>query len=259
MGWCRWLRQTKLTISALVLLSFVSLVCASPSLASDDVDKVTVTASTPGSGTTPTTEHTSDPTPSADTNTDATGAPGGVCAGGAGGAVDANGDATGACAAGGGGQPPPTPAELAQQAIDQFIPHVPEIHTNPPQGKAALVGLPVWLYLDDTQWVDGITPIRADAGENWTAATIKPARVVWNMGDGTKLTCDGPGKAYKSPSAGRPCTYTYKTASTYTVSVTITWRADFTSNPAADLPPQFIARTSPTFELVVGQAQAQTG
>lgn len=91
------------------------------------------------------------------------------------------------------------PVALAQQAIASMdldpikIGIVPESGPN----RVGLVGMPVWM------WVDGPTgntygPITASASQGTVSvsATANVTSIVWNMGDGTKVTCDGKGTPY---------------------------------------------------------------
>ena len=65
------------------------------------------------------------------------------------------------------------------------------------------------------------------------SCSATPVSAAWAMGDGTTVTCKGPGTAYAAgdnPSAASPtCGYTYEPSSAgqpggaYQVTVTITW------------------------------------
>jgi len=63
-------------------------------------------------------------------------------------------------------------------------------------------------------------------------ATGRAARITWNMGDGTTVTCSNPGTAYKpsyADSASPNCGYVYKKSSRYqsggryTITATTRW------------------------------------
>lgn len=86
------------------------------------------------------------------------------------------------------------PVVLAQRAIASMDLDPIAIGIAPESGanRAGLVGLPVWM------WVDGPTdvtfgPITASASEGSVSvsATASVSSIVWNMGDGTTVTCSG--------------------------------------------------------------------
>ncbi|WP_331738733.1 hypothetical protein [Embleya sp. NBC_00896] len=131
------------------------------------------------------------------------------------------------------GQPappaPPSPQEVAQTAVSQLQLPSPVIATNPVGEQ--IVGVPSWLWIDPASWA----PVSATAevpGVSVTA-TATPQRVLWTMGDGSTVTCAGPGTAYSTrfaPASASPdCGHTYTRSSAtqpgaaYAVSATISW------------------------------------
>jgi hypothetical protein len=101
-----------------------------------------------------------------------------------------------------------------------------------PSGGKAIVNLESWLWIDPAQWqpitrtaaVDGIT----------ATATATEVSVVWEMGDGHQVTCDGPGVAYNTSipdqDQSTSCGYTYQETSasgpftiTATIEYDVTW------------------------------------
>ena len=84
---------------------------------------------------------------------------------------------------------------------------VPRPALNPPEDQ--LVGVPTWLWLDDT-W----QPASATAAVGAVASTVTatPVRVTWSMGDGASVTC-GPGVVYdpgRDPAGqSSDCTHVY--------------------------------------------------
>ncbi len=85
----------------------------------------------------------------------------------------------------------PDPAALAQQAYDQLRLPSPAIRLSP--AGRQLVKLPTWLWLDRAGWAAS-SATASVPGESVTAIAT-PARVVWSFGDGSTLTCTGPGTA----------------------------------------------------------------
>lgn len=136
---------------------------------------------------------------------------------------------------GGGGPAAPkiTGAQLAQQALSRFKVSAPTPMLSPTR---AVVNYPTWLWLQG-----GWSPQSATATVPGLSATVtaRPTKVVWNMGDGGQVTCDGPGTAYNPNVADSAqhtdCSYTYATSSagvpggTFTASVTVyfgaSWKA----------------------------------
>lgn len=95
-----------------------------------------------------------------------------------------------------------------------------------PRGTDAMtvVGMPVWLWVDDptpTTW----GPATISAGG--VTLTAKVTAVVWDMGDGTTLTC-GKGTEWKRGMGGDPsptCGHTYSEQGSYTIRARSRWVA----------------------------------
>ncbi len=96
--------------------------------------------------------------------------------------------------------PPPgtpvTPADLAQRATDSMTLLGPDIHTSVRAGGTGLVGVPVWLWTGTgpTRW--GPNSATATVPGLSVTATARASKIVWELGDGTTLTCHGPGVPY---------------------------------------------------------------
>ena len=129
----------------------------------------------------------------------------------------------------------PSPREVAQLAIDQMALSAINIGITPEPGDGSigLVGLPVWLWADDPgdHTVGPITATASAGGINVTATAVLNA-ITWSLGDGTTITCNGPGTPYQ-PSYGNTmspdCGHVYTTSSstqsgrTFTVTATSDW------------------------------------
>jgi hypothetical protein len=122
----------------------------------------------------------------------------------------------------------PSPAQLAAEAQSQLTLTTPVIESNPQPGLPQMVDVPMWSWLVAGQFA----PVSATASVPGVSvtATATPAAVVWNFGDGTSLTCAGPGTAYvpgSNPLIASPtCGHTYTRSSgsgTFTVSATVEW------------------------------------
>lgn len=133
--------------------------------------------------------------------------------------------------AGGGGPVLPAPGVLAQLAVKYLRLPDPVIRASPAPGALQLTRLPAWLWVAANAWQPQSKTAQVP-GESVTA-TATPVSAAWSMGDGTTVTCKGPGTPYAvgdNPSAPSPtCGYTYDQSSAgqpggaYRVTVTITW------------------------------------
>ena len=144
---------------------------------------------------------------------------------------------------GAGPGPAPTPLAqpraLAQQALATLHLPAPRVGMSPPS-SAELVNFADWLWVDRAIW----QPISATAavGPVAATATATPDRVVYDMGDGSQVTCREPGTPYNlalAPNAqSTDCSYTYPASSAgqpgnrYTATATIYWHVTWTSTGA---------------------------
>ncbi|MFE6894801.1 ATP/GTP-binding protein [Streptomyces sp. NPDC057694] len=128
------------------------------------------------------------------------------------------------------------PAQLAQQAVDSMKLDGPDIDINPKPGGRGLVGMPVWMAVEPSATTFGPNTASASAGGVTVTATAKVSKIVWSMGDGTSVTCNGPGSVYhKSYGMKRSpdCGHIYRTSSTdaaggtFAVTATATWNINW--------------------------------
>lgn len=156
------------------------------------------------------------------------------------------------------------PRVLAERAADQVaIPSV-QLGTNPSAEQGAVVNVETWLWVDASSW----RPVsaQASAGSVVVTATAAPRRVVWDMGNGDRVTCEGPGTPYDSsrPSSDQStgCSYTYRTSSArarggaYTVTATVVWEISWTATGAAGGGSLGTAPRSQSVRLPVKEIQA---
>jgi hypothetical protein len=137
-----------------------------------------------------------------------------------------------------GAQPPAAgvvqvnPVVVAQQAVRQLGFASPAIEMAPPDGSPQLVGVATWLWIAPGAW--RTLTASATAGPVTTTATATPSKVVWDMGDGQSVTCDGPGTAYSpsAPNATTGCSYTWPGPGSFTVSATVYWSVTWTASGA---------------------------
>jgi uncharacterized Zn-finger protein len=133
----------------------------------------------------------------------------------------------------------PPPVVVAQQAVKQIDLPSTGIEMAPPTTSPQLVNVSTWLWLDAATWKT-YTATASIAGVSATA-TATPEKVIWNMGDGNAVTCDGPGTPYdpSQPNATTTCSYTWsapsntQTGGVYQVTATIEWQVTWTAVGAA--------------------------
>ena len=125
------------------------------------------------------------------------------------------------------------PAVVAEQAVKQLAFGSPSIEMAPPNGSPQLVSVATWLWLDSGTWQT--LTATANAGTVTATATATPSKVVWDMGDGDSVTCDGSGTPYSAsdPNATTDCSYTWPQAGSYTVTATVYWAVTWTAVGAA--------------------------
>jgi hypothetical protein len=122
-------------------------------------------------------------------------------------------------------------ADLAYEASRELpLPH-PRPATSPAIGADQLVGLSTWLWLEPGSWAT-LDATASVPGLSATATAI-PTRVRWDMGDGTVVTCDGPGVAYDpardDEAQSTDCKHTYQHVSAgepsgaYAATVAVEW------------------------------------
>ena len=166
------------------------------------------------------------------------------------------------------GFPGPAPGVLAQLARRYLVLPGPVIRSSPAPGDLQLVRLPVWLWVSRAMWAPR-SKTASVPGEAVTA-TATPVAVTWRMGDGSAVTCHGPGIPYTSadnPASPSPdCGHVYTRSSAgqpggaYRVTATITWDITWTAAGGAGgaLPPLYSAATA-AFRVAESQAVNTAG
>ena len=163
---------------------------------------------------------------------------------------------------------PPAPQALAVLVRQRLELPLPVIRSSPAPGSLQLTRLPTWLWISPAVW----TPRSKTAdvpGESVTA-TATPVSVTWNMGDGSAVSCRGPGIPYTSkysPSSPSPdCGHTYTQSSAaqpggaYHVTATITWDITWagTGGAGGALPPLHTLAAA-AFQVAESQAVDVSG
>ncbi|OIJ88194.1 ATP/GTP-binding protein [Streptomyces sp. MUSC 14] len=135
------------------------------------------------------------------------------------------------------------PEVLARRAVDSMKLVGPKV-ANPKAGGRYVVGMPMWMWVDQTPTTYGPNSATAAAGGVSVTATAEVSSISWKMGDGTAaVVCNGPGTKY-TPSMGKAqspdCGHLYDKASsdetggkfrgTATATWTVNWQV--TGGPA---------------------------
>jgi hypothetical protein len=161
---------------------------------------------------------------------------------------------------------PPSPATVAQQAAKTLSLPSPVIDMAPPENTEQLVGVATWLWMNTAAWQP--TTVTATVQGVSATATATPEEVVWNMGDGHTVTCDGPGTPYNAsdPDATTDCSYTWTTPSaaqpsgTYKVTATIEFAVNWTAAGVAgggNL--GVVPGATSAIDVTVGESEALNG
>jgi hypothetical protein len=127
------------------------------------------------------------------------------------------------------------PAVLAQRAVDSMTLLGPDVASPRAAGKYT-VGVPMWMWVNQSATTYGPNSASASAGGITVTATAKVSEIVWQMGDGASVTCNGPGTPYQA-SAGMAqsptCGHVYSKTSAgakngkFPVAATSTWTIDW--------------------------------
>ena len=125
-------------------------------------------------------------------------------------------------------------------------------------GVYGLVGLPVWFWTPANQWKEK-TKSKSSGGLN-VSVTAKVDRVVIRPGDGSTVTCMGPGTKYResfgikrSPDCGHVYEEKSGAGRKYSITATTYWKARWTGgNQSGTIDLDF----STNARLAIGEAQA---
>lgn len=162
---------------------------------------------------------------------------------------------------GGGGPVVSAGDVLTRRAWDRLGLPVPEVGMSPPGRQYTQV--PTWLWVE-SDWRS--RSASASAGSVTSTVTAEPSRVVWDMGNGDEVVCDGPGTRWvagrhdgEAPSPD--CGYTFRHSSAgrpgdvYRVTVTVVWDVRWAVAGAAGGGRLGEATSTETVEVEVGEIQ----
>jgi hypothetical protein len=150
-----------------------------------------------------------------------------------------------------------TPGTLANQALKELPLLYPRPRMAPPTTVKQVVGIRTWMWVDPADWHS----LSATAQVPGLAATVTatPTKTIWDMGDGSTVTCNGPGTVYDptKPDAQQrsDCSHTYQHDGTYNVRATIVWSVSWTATNGAGGNLGLVQRST-QFTITVEQRQA---
>src|SRR3954447_2167470 len=157
------------------------------------------------------------------------------------------------------------PAQLAREILARIQLARVGIGITPEPGRTGIIGLPTYLWVDNPG-PRTLGPISdsASAGGVTVTLTARVSKVVWNLGDGTTITCTGAGTAYRDEFGARPsptCGHTYQHPSTelpgdvYRVTATAVWDVGWTGGGQSG---QIPFEVSSATTISIGEVQALT-
>lgn len=155
-----------------------------------------------------------------------------------------------------------TPTELATEAQRYLRLPLPRPSLSPSGDQ--VVNLATWLWIDPAGWTQRTSTV-AVPGVSVTVIA-GPEAVIWSLGDGTVVTCDGPGVAYDPtiPATAQTPTCSHRftrssasrPGSAFEASVTVRWRASWTVTGAAGGGDLGVIERTAAFPIRVGEVQA---
>ncbi|MFE9882292.1 ATP/GTP-binding protein [Streptomyces sp. NPDC005784] len=152
------------------------------------------------------------------------------------------------------------PQELAQRAVDSMTLLGPNIASPRAAGRYT-VGVPMWMWVNQSATTYGPNAASASAGGVTVTATAKVSKIVWTMGDGASVTCNGPGTPYtsaegmtQSPTCGHVYSKTSAGAPSgkYRLTATSTWTINWQGGGAAG---QLTEVRQTNVQVAIGEVQ----
>ncbi|MCX4993348.1 ATP/GTP-binding protein [Streptomyces sp. NBC_00568] len=154
------------------------------------------------------------------------------------------------------------PEQLAREAVDRMLLTGPDI-ASPRTAGRYVVGMPMWMWVHQSPTSYGPNSASATLAGVTVTATAKVNHIDWAMGDGSMVTCNGPGTAYtasyskqESPTCGHTYTRTSATQrdGKYPVAATATWTVDWQVNGGGETG-QFTETRQSQAQVPIGEVQ----
>lgn len=155
----------------------------------------------------------------------------------------------------------PSAEQLALRAVSQMQLSPIDIGIVPEEGpdRVGIVGMPQWMWVDEpAPNTFGPISMTATAGSASVTATATVEKVVWDMGDGSTVTCTSPGTAYEDrfDDADSPdCGHRYTKQGTYEVTATSYWTVEWEGMGQSGT---ILRDFDQTANIVMGEAQVIT-
>ncbi len=159
-------------------------------------------------------------------------------------------------------RPSVDPTVLRDAAVNRLELPAPRLTMNPPGDQ--VVHVQTWLWIDGAIWRTHSKS--ASAGGVTATVTATPRRVIWDLGNGHTVTCDGPGTPYdpsrSSKEQATDCAYTYRHSSAgrpgdaYRVTATVEWEVGWSALGATGGGPLPALFTSTPVSVRVAELQA---
>ena len=153
------------------------------------------------------------------------------------------------------------PAILAQRAVARMQLQPIDIGIVPEEGpdRVGIVGMSQWMWVNEpARNTFGPITRSARAGQFRVTATAKVEKAVWDMGDGTSVTCVGAGTPYEDrfdTTESPDCGHRYTKQGKYEVTATSYWTVQWEGmGQSGTIPLDFEA----TANIVMGEAQVIT-
>ncbi|WP_331740545.1 ATP/GTP-binding protein (plasmid) [Streptomyces sp. NBC_00015] len=154
------------------------------------------------------------------------------------------------------------PEQLAREAVDRMLLTGPDI-ASPRAAATYIVGMPMWMWVNKSPTTFGPNSASATLAGVTVTAQAEVTKIDWKMGDGSAITCNGPGTPYRaaygkqeSPTCGH--TYARTSASQpgdkYNVTATATWTVDWQVNGGGQTG-QFTETRQSQTQMAIGELQ----
>lgn len=155
------------------------------------------------------------------------------------------------------------PEQLAREAVDRMLLTGPSIASPRAAGKY-IVGVPMWMWVNRTPTTYGPNTASAGLAGVTVTATAKVSKIVWKLGDGESVTCNGPGTPYEasfSKQESPTCGHTYSRTSAsqssakYAVTATATWTVNWQVAGGGGQTGQFTEVRQSQMQVAIGEVQ----
>ncbi|MFJ9380511.1 ATP/GTP-binding protein [Streptomyces sp. NPDC101455] len=155
------------------------------------------------------------------------------------------------------------PEQLAREAVDRMLLTGPNI-ASPRTAGQYLVGVPMWMWVNESPTTYGPNTASASLAGVTVTATAKVKKINWSLGDGSTVTCSGPGTEYAATygkEVSPTCGHTYsrtsasQTGGKYALTATATWTVNWQVVGGAGEAGQFTETRQSQTQVAIGELQ----